>query len=77
MKEISKSEKVGLVLSSHLANLFAKVSATVIGDVSNLKNALWKWGGHPQVLQSAQLLELEGQLLQIGRSIESSQSSGE
>jgi hypothetical protein len=43
----------------------------VIGNQSNLKNAIWKWGGHPQVLKSPELIALEGELLAIGKSVES------
>ena len=43
----------------------------MIGTQSNLKNAIWKWGGHPQVLKSPELVALEAELLAIGRAVES------
>jgi hypothetical protein len=43
----------------------------VIGTQSNLKNSMWKWGGHPQVLKSPELIDLEAQLLATGKSVES------
>jgi hypothetical protein len=46
-----------------------------IGAQSNLKNALWKWGGHPQVLKSAKLISLEQELLSLAKAIESPLSS--
>eukprot|EP00026_Physarum_polycephalum_P000014 Phypoly_transcript_00014.p1 GENE.Phypoly_transcript_00014~~Phypoly_transcript_00014.p1 ORF type:complete len:3744 (+),score=763.97 Phypoly_transcript_00014:755-11233(+) len=71
IKELGKVAKIGVVLHEHLTNIITKISTTVIGNQSNLKNAIWKWGGHPQVLKSPELISLEGELLAIGKSVES------
>ncbi len=43
----------------------------VIGEHSSLKNALWKWGGHPQVLKSAELISMEQELITLASTVDS------
>ena len=43
-----------------------------MGEFTNSKNSLWKWGGHPQVLRTELCANLEQQLIGIANKAEMS-----